>query len=514
MNENQNWNGIGEQIRDAVQGALDSGDFRQLNDMVAGTVSSALSEAKRQMKMAAGDVKRAADDVRNAAGDVKDAGRDVVNGFKGNDTFHYRTRYDSRNRGNRGRGYGPGGAGYANGRAGAGYANGPGGAGYRNGRAGAGFGNGSAGTGYANGPGGAGYPGNAAGTQVRNMANSLVTRVKTRRVGNVAGTLYMVFGGIGTGIMAIALLIFIIMMMVGAASSILGGLSILSGGLLLAFLIMIERGCVKKERLKRAQRYVALCNGNTYINIEDLAMHMGKSERFIRKDVKKMLKLGIFPEGHLDQRETCLMLDDATYREYLSLEKQRKAQELEAKVAAMKDKKAPRQPQVETAQKEEIPNEQAQTAPEVNPELEALISQGQDCIRRLRDMNDSIEGEVISAKLFQLENLLKEIFDRIKEHPEQMSQMQKFMNYYLPTTLKLVQAYSEFDSISAPGEDIISAKAEIEKTLDTINKAFVELLNNLFRDSVFDVTTDAQVLQTMLAKEGLTRDMEFEKVPR
>ena len=129
-------------------------------------------------------------------------------------------------------------------------------------------------------------------------------------------------------------------------------------------------------------------------------------------------------------------------------------------------------------------------------------------------MNDSIEGEVISAKLFQLENLLKEIFDRIKEHPEQMSQMQKFMNYYLPTTLKLVQAYSEFDSISAPGEDIISAKAEIEKTLDTINKAFVELLNNLFRDSVFDVTTDAQVLQTMLAKEGLTRDMEFEKVPR
>lgn len=208
------------------------------------------------------------------------------------------------------------------------------------------------------------------------------------------------------------------------------------------------------------------------------------------------------------------MLDDTTYREYLSLEKQRKAQELEAKVAAMKDKKAGRQPQVEMAQDTASQDTSDSGPQDTNPELSAMIAQGQDFIRSLRDMNDTIEGEVISAKLFQLENLLKEIFDRVKEHPEQMPQMQKFMNYYLPTTLKLVQAYAEFDSVSAPGEDIISAKAEIEKTLDTINKAFVELLNNLFRDSVFDVTTDAQVLQTMLAKEGLTKEMELEKVLR
>ena len=70
----------------------------------------------------------------------------------------------------------------------------------------------------------------------------------------------------------------------------------------------------------------------------------------------------------------------------------------------------------------------------------------------------------------------------------------------------MVEAYAEFDRVSVPGEDILSAKAEIEKALDTINQAFGELLNKLFKASVFDVTTDAQVLQTMLAKEGLTRD--------
>ena len=85
------------------------------------------------------------------------------------------------------------------------------------------------------------------------------------------------------------------------------------------------------------------------------------------------------------------------------------------------------------------------------------------------------------------------------------------MDYYLPTTIKLVEAYEEFDRVSVPGEDILTAKAEIEKTLDTINGAFVELLNNLFQSTAFDVTTDAQVLQTMLAKEGLTREMDFKE---
>ena len=102
------------------------------------------------------------------------------------------------------------------------------------------------------------------------------------------------------------------------------------------------------------------------------------------------------------------------------------------------------------------------------------------------------------------ENLLKEIFDRVQEHPEQMHRMHKLMDYYLPTMLKLVEQYAEFDEISSPGDDILDAKKEIEKTLDMINQAFVTLLNNLFRDAAFDASADAQVLQTMLAREGLT----------
>lgn len=138
-----------------------------------------------------------------------------------------------------------------------------------------------------------------------------------------------------------------------------------------------------------------------------------------------------------------------------------------------------------------------------------MIDEGTDYIRKLRNLNDRIPGEVISAKLFCLENLLMDIFESVKQHPEQMDRMHKLISYYLPTTLKLVESYEKFDKISSPGPDIIKAKTEIENTLDTINQAFRELLNNLFQDTVFDVTTDAQVLKTMLAKEGLTRDMDF-----
>ena len=80
------------------------------------------------------------------------------------------------------------------------------------------------------------------------------------------------------------------------------------------------------------------------------------------------------------------------------------------------------------------------------------------------------------------------------------------MQYYLPTTLKLLKAYREFDGQPVQGENIISSKKEIEKTLDTLNVAFEKLLDDLFQETAWDVSTDISVLHTMLAQEGLTED--------
>lgn len=337
------------------------------------------------------------------------------------------------------------------------------------------------------------------GTKVSSVKKQpvMAPKAKIQRVGNVAGILLQVFGGIGTGVFGISAIIFLLSMTMGPW---FGGLAFLMGILAGISGIMIGAGVAKRARLKRAERYVQVMQGKDYMNLQELAYLTNTSERYVRKDIKKMIRMGIFPEGHLDQQEKCLMLNDIVYREYMELEKQRGEYALETKAQNKLETKAKAR---EAKAQEPVKTD--------NPELNAMIEEGNKCICQLREMNDVIEGEVISQKLYQLENLLKEIFEQIKVHPEQMDEMHKFMDYYLPTTLKLVKAYEEFDRVSVPGEDILSAKAEIEKTLDTINMAFAELLNKLFRDRVFDAATDAQVLKTMLAREGLTKEPAFAK---
>lgn len=260
---------------------------------------------------------------------------------------------------------------------------------------------------------------------------------------------------------------------------------------------MIAYGNGQRRRLQRAEKYLELCGTKMYGVITEMARYTGKSVRYVKKDLRKMLKAGMFPEGHLDDKETCFMLNDVIYHQYLETEKAY----LEQKKSEEQAKQMPDKGTTQDA---------AQT--EREQELHSMVAEGMECIRHLRDLNDRIEEEAISEKLYRLENLLKEIFDRVQEHPEQMHRMHKLMDYYLPTTLKLVEQYAEFDEVSSPGEEILEAKKEIGKTLDMINQAFVTLLNNLFQDAAFDASADAQVLQAMLAKEGLTEsDFVMEK---
>lgn len=338
-------------------------------------------------------------------------------------------------------------------------------------------------------------------TQIQPQRSADLSLVKMKKVGSVSGVLYQVFGGIGLGITGIVTF-GRLLALIAEATTTTGW--IINFIFLALFFCMIRLGIGQRNRLKRAERYVSLCDYRMFGEIEKLARNTQKSERYVVKDLRKMLKLGIFPEGHLDEQNTCFMLNDVVYRQYLEAENNRRLRE-DSSRQALEEKETPQT--AETSSPQNALNEQ-------EAELNTMIAEGMEYIRKLRDLNDKIPGDIISQKLFRLESLLKEIFDRIREHPEQMHRMHKLMDYYLPTTLKLVEAYEEFDQISTPGEEIIKAKAEIENTLDTINQAFTELLNNLFQDAVFDATTDAQVLKTMLAREGLTKEMAFARSDR
>ena len=325
--------------------------------------------------------------------------------------------------------------------------------------------------------------------------------VLLKKTGNVAGTLFQVFGGIGTGMFGIPALVFIILYIVMHSGSMLG-LAVLFLMLAAGSVVMLGSGGRIKERLARAHRYLELCGKNGYINIDQIAQQMGRKEKAVVKELKKLIGNGTFPQGHLDRQQKCFMLTDQAYEEYQTVYNRQQEYLAQSGASGGNDTQdassrgsGAKQAQEKAAKEKELTPQQKQLA--------EVIEEGQTYIRQIREKNDAIPGEVISQKLWRMESLLQEIFDNLEKMPEQLPKMQRLMHYYLPTTLKLVTAYEQFDSMSVQGEEVLDAKKEIENTIDTINDAFGELLNKLFADTAMDVTTDAQVLKTMLAKEGL-----------
>ena len=137
-----------------------------------------------------------------------------------------------------------------------------------------------------------------------------------------------------------------------------------------------------------------------------------------------------------------------------------------------------------------------------NPELDKMIADGEKAISEMRRLNDSIEDEKISADIERLEKSSKAIFDQVKATPEKLPQIRKFMDYYLPTTLKLLNAYDRMSAAGISGENIDTTKAKVESMMTTIVSAFEKQYDALFGADALDISTDITVLETMMAREG------------
>ena len=287
----------------------------------------------------------------------------------------------------------------------------------------------------------------------------------------VGGILKTVFGGILTLSGAIVSIVMLAMeLMVGAA---------ISGAVLLPGALLLGSGIRNLSAVSRFRSYKRLLGKKTQCALDKLARAVGRDVPFVRKDVRKMIGKGFFPEGHLDHEQNHLIISDATYRQFeqarLQLEAAQRQQELDAANAP-------------------------------DPRVREVLERGGDFLRQLRKCNDDIPGEEVSNKIYHMELILERIFRRAKEHPEVIPDLKKLMDYYLPMTVKLLNAYADMDAQPVQGANIENAKREIEGTLDTLSRAFEKLLDELFQDTALDVSSDITVLQTLLAQEGLTDD--------
>ena len=236
---------------------------------------------------------------------------------------------------------------------------------------------------------------------------------------------------------------------------------------------------VSYNRMKRFDIYLQALGTKTYADLKTLASSIGKSVSYVKKDLTGMFRRGWFLQGHMDDQGTCLITSDETYKQYQVTQEERKA--IAAKTEA----------------------EEAEIS-KLSPEAKQMIEQGGEFLKEIHKCNDDIPGEEISAKIDRMENSVHKIFERAKEHPEVIGDLRKMMSYYLPTTVKLLKAYADMDRQPIQGENIVNSKKEIESTIDTLNDAFDKLFDSLFQDTNMDVSTDAAVMKTMLAQEGLT----------
>ncbi|MDO4292470.1 MAG: 5-bromo-4-chloroindolyl phosphate hydrolysis family protein [Eubacteriales bacterium] len=296
--------------------------------------------------------------------------------------------------------------------------------------------------------------------------------------GTVPGVLLTVFGAIGLFFWGLAL---VVTAAAGAVTQtpVAGGL--LFYGLLTALSgYMVGKGCGLRSRIRRAQRYAALAGQNRYLRLKELADQTGQPAGKLIRDIRSMIRSRVFVQAHMDEENGFFILDDETWRDYLEELGERRR---------------------ESAGKTESAEASAE---------EKIEREGRAYMDRLRRLNDEIPGEVISDKLSRLDYLLGRIFAALREHPENCPQMRRFMEYYLPTTVKLVEAYAEFDRAGVQGEHVRAARAEIEKTMDTINGAFSKLLDDMYQDAAFEAAADAKVLKTVLAQDGFGQSA-FEK---
>ncbi len=238
-----------------------------------------------------------------------------------------------------------------------------------------------------------------------------------------------------------------------------------------------------RKKIKRFRSYVKTLNGKPYANVRDLAKSVRKSEKFVRKDLKKMIDKRMFLEGHLDKNGVCFMASDDAYEQYVQTERN------------MEERKA------EEARKPKM---------QLSEDVKKVMEEGDRYIEEIRRSNDAIPGVEVSNKIYHLENVIRRIFQRVEKHPELIDDLHKFMDYYLPTTMKLLNAYEELDKQDMQGENIKTAKQEIENTLDTINIAFENLLDSFYKETAWDVSSDISVLKTMFAQEGLTEKNDFQ----
>lgn len=232
---------------------------------------------------------------------------------------------------------------------------------------------------------------------------------------------------------------------------------------------MLVAGQRMKRRSARVARYLAVMGKRGYISVEELCTVTGKSRKKIESDLDYMVEKGLLGAGaYLDSGRGIFFRSADAFADYANA----------------------------TAKKENV------TPKEANEGYAGAL-------RAIRSANDRIADPVLSEKIDHLETVAGKIFREVEEHPEKQQQAATFLNYYLPTTLKLLDSYAKFEEAGIEGENLSRAQERIEETMDALIKGFDKQLDDLYRNEAMDIDSDIRVMENMLRRDTASVEDDF-----
>ena len=230
--------------------------------------------------------------------------------------------------------------------------------------------------------------------------------------------------------------------------------------------LLLGSGAMKR-RQRRFATYLRTAGQKAAVPLDYLARAADVSRKRVEKDVNLMLEKGMWgDEAYIDLGSGMLFKSQEAATAYFDAAHRAKAEQ-------------------------EQPQQPAATAPEG---YAAILAQ-------IRDLNDRIADERLSAQMDRMEQVAGRIFRLIEEDENKRAAAGTFLSYYLPTTLKLLENYAAFEEAGVSGENLSQAKAKIEKTMDSIVAGFEHQLDELYRTDAMDIDSDIRVMETMLRRD-------------
>lgn len=254
--------------------------------------------------------------------------------------------------------------------------------------------------------------------------------------------------------------------------------------LFISIVIMLTgyRGKLEYERLeKNYKRYIRELNGNKVISINELANSVDQDIEETYSDLRHMIKEDYFPEARIVENKSLFILDIPTY----SLYKERKNEILS-----------------EASDIRQISNEQNLEEINLVRSKEIIESANKDLIA-INLVKNKIENKTFIDHIEDFENSSKDILKVIENHPESSHGLNKFSEYYLPTSVKLINAYYEFEQIASRNSKILKSMEQIDETIVDLTNAFERLQLDFLSDSTMEIKADIDTINLLLNQEGL-----------